>query len=132
MRSFRISGSSRVFADVNPPTHEQGTDKPGRAYASAGGSRRSGIEGTDWHDLEEHKFARDVAAALETAGARQQDQGAGDREPAAHLGRTAPCTPRGREEMHHRRAAQGLDPPSGARDREASGGMIERECPHPQ
>ena len=55
----------RVFADVNPATHEQGTDRPGRAYASAGGGRRSGIEGTDWHDLEEHKFARDVATALE-------------------------------------------------------------------
>jgi protein required for attachment to host cells len=55
----------RVFADVNPPTHEQGTDKPGRAYSSAGSGRRSGVEGTDWHDIEEHKFARDVAAALE-------------------------------------------------------------------
>jgi protein required for attachment to host cells len=55
----------RVFDDVNPPTHEQGTDKPGRAYASADGSRRSGLEATDWHDLEEHKFTRDVAAALE-------------------------------------------------------------------
>jgi len=55
----------RVFADVNPPTHEQGTDRPGRVYSSAGGSRRSGIEGTDWHDIEEHKFAREVAAALE-------------------------------------------------------------------
>ena len=55
----------RVFTDINPPTHEQGTDKPGRAYSSAGGGRRSGIEGTDWHDIEEHKFAREVAAALE-------------------------------------------------------------------
>jgi len=55
----------RVFADFNPPTHEQGTDKPGRTYSSAGGSRRSSVEGTDWHDIEEHKFARDVAAALE-------------------------------------------------------------------
>ena len=55
----------RVFTDVNPPTHEQGTDKPGRAYSSAGGGRRSSVEGTDWHDIEEHKFARDVATALE-------------------------------------------------------------------
>jgi protein required for attachment to host cells len=54
----------RVFTDQNPPTHEQGTDKPGRAYASVG-SRRGAMEGTDWHDLEEHRFARDVAAALE-------------------------------------------------------------------
>jgi protein required for attachment to host cells len=56
---------ARVFADVNPPTHEQGTDKPGRAYSRAGTNRRSGVEATDWHDLEEHRFARDVAAALE-------------------------------------------------------------------
>jgi protein required for attachment to host cells len=54
----------RVFADVNPPTHEQGTDKPGRVYASVG-NRRGAAETTDWHDLEEHRFARDVAAALE-------------------------------------------------------------------
>ena len=55
----------RMFEDVNPATHDQGTDRPGRAYASAGGGRRSSIAGTDWHDLEEHEFARDVAAALE-------------------------------------------------------------------
>jgi protein required for attachment to host cells len=55
----------RVFADVNPPTHEQDTDKPGRAFSSADGSRRSGLEDTDWHGLEEHRFTRDVATALE-------------------------------------------------------------------
>ncbi|HEY3642009.1 MAG TPA: host attachment family protein [Xanthobacteraceae bacterium] len=55
----------RVFADVNPPTHEQGTDRPGRTYASAGSSRRSAVESTDWHGIEAHRFARDVAAALE-------------------------------------------------------------------
>jgi len=55
----------RVFADANPPTHEQGTDKPGRAFARAGTHRRSGLEPTDWHDIEEHRFAREVAAALE-------------------------------------------------------------------
>src|SRR5712671_6266623 len=47
--------TERVFLDHNPPTHEQGTDKPGR----------SAVEQTDWHDLEEHHFARVVAAALE-------------------------------------------------------------------
>jgi protein required for attachment to host cells len=57
----------RVFLDQNPPTHEQGTDKPGRAFSSFDGGRRSGMEGTDWHDLEEHRFARDLAAALERA-----------------------------------------------------------------
>ena len=54
----------RVFADANPPTHEQGADKPGRAFASVG-ERRSAVEPTDWHDIEEHRFARVVAGALE-------------------------------------------------------------------
>ena len=56
--------TERVFTDANPPTHEQGTDKPGRSYASMGPGR-SAVESTDWHDLEEHHFARVVAAALE-------------------------------------------------------------------
>ncbi|MBM3528556.1 MAG: host attachment protein [Alphaproteobacteria bacterium] len=55
----------RVITQDNPPTREQGTDKPGRAFAGAGANRRAGMEPTDWHDLEEHRFARDVAGALE-------------------------------------------------------------------
>jgi protein required for attachment to host cells len=59
--------TERVFVDTdNPRTHEQGTSAPGRSFAGpGGGARRSSMEPTDWHDLEEHKFARDVAAALE-------------------------------------------------------------------
>jgi protein required for attachment to host cells len=56
--------TERVFLDDNPPTHEQGTDKPGRSFSSVGHGR-SALESTDWHDLEEHHFARVVAAALE-------------------------------------------------------------------
>jgi protein required for attachment to host cells len=56
--------TERVFSDVNPATHEQGTDKPGRAFSSVGAARSS-VGTTDWHDLEEHRFADDVAAALE-------------------------------------------------------------------
>jgi len=56
--------TERVFADQNPPTHDQGTDRPGRAYSSVGPGRSS-VTQTDWHALEEHKFAREVAAALE-------------------------------------------------------------------
>ncbi len=56
--------TERVFTDHNPATHEQGTDRPGRTFSSAS-VRRGGIEQTDWHDLEEHRFADDVAAALE-------------------------------------------------------------------
>jgi protein required for attachment to host cells len=58
--------TEQVFVDHNPPTHDQGTDKPGRVYASAGGNgRRSAVEATDWHELEEHRFARMVAEAFE-------------------------------------------------------------------
>lgn len=52
-----------VFAQNNPATHEQGTDKPGRAFASAG-SARSAMEGTDWHRLGEERFAAEIAAIL--------------------------------------------------------------------
>ena len=56
--------TEQVFVDDNPATRDQGSDKPGRSFASVG-ARRSGVEQTDWHDLEEHRFARDIAAALE-------------------------------------------------------------------
>jgi len=55
----------RVLTQDNPATHEQGSDRPGRVAKGAGTNRRSGMETTDWHDLEEHKFAREVAGALE-------------------------------------------------------------------
>jgi protein required for attachment to host cells len=56
--------AERVFTDTNPATHEQGTDRPGRAFSSVG-SGRSSVSQTDWHKLEEHRFAEQVAAALE-------------------------------------------------------------------
>jgi protein required for attachment to host cells len=56
--------TERVFTDDNPATHEQGTDRPGRAFSSVGAGRSS-VAQTDWHKLEEHRFATDVAAALE-------------------------------------------------------------------
>jgi len=56
--------TERVFTDQNPATHEQGTDRPGRAFSSVGGVRSS-VGQTDWHDLEEHRFAQQVAAMLE-------------------------------------------------------------------
>jgi protein required for attachment to host cells len=55
----------RVFAEDDPPTREQGTDGPGRAFASARSTRRSAVEATDWHEIEERRFVRWVCAALE-------------------------------------------------------------------
>lgn len=51
--------------DDNPPNREQGTDKPGRAVASAHSSARSAMEPTDWHEIEEHRFAERAAEVLE-------------------------------------------------------------------
>jgi protein required for attachment to host cells len=56
--------TERVMTDVNPSTHAQGTDRPGRAFSSVG-TIRSSMEQTDWHDIEAHRFADQVAAALE-------------------------------------------------------------------
>ena len=55
----------RVFVDDNPPTHEQGTDRPGRTFKRAATNRRSSVAATDWHEIEKHHFARRVAAAME-------------------------------------------------------------------
>lgn len=57
--------TEKVFEAENPPTHEQGSDRPGRVSEAAVPGRRSAVEPTDWHDIEEHRFARTVAAALE-------------------------------------------------------------------
>lgn len=47
-----------------PPTSALGADRPGRTLPHRDG-RRSGMDETDWHDLEEHRFATDVAHALD-------------------------------------------------------------------
>jgi protein required for attachment to host cells len=57
--------TEQVFEIDNPPTREQGTDKPGRSFASVGG-RRSAMEQADWHEIEEQRFAKDVADKLQT------------------------------------------------------------------
>jgi protein required for attachment to host cells len=57
--------AERVFVDENPPTHEQGSDRPGRAFKRAGTNLRSGVEDTDWHELEQHRFIHRVAATME-------------------------------------------------------------------
>lgn len=46
----------------NPPTREQGTDVPGRSLGSGG--RRSAMEQTDFHQIEEDRFAAEAADLL--------------------------------------------------------------------
>ena len=58
--------TQRVLVDEkNPRTHDQGTDKPGRGFARANTNRRTAMESADWHDIEKHRFAQKVAAALD-------------------------------------------------------------------
>ena len=51
--------------DENPATRDQGTDRPGRAFASVGGAR-SAVGDTDWHEVEEERFARAIAERINT------------------------------------------------------------------
>ena len=44
----------------DPPSREQGSDAPGRAYSSVG-EIRSAVEETDWHELEKERFAASIA-----------------------------------------------------------------------
>ncbi len=51
---------------ADPPTHEQGTDHPGRVHESLGASRSS-VEQTDWHDAAERAFLRSLVGYLDSA-----------------------------------------------------------------
>ena len=53
-------------APPNPPTREQGTDRPPRVRQ---GEHRSAIAQTDWHEIAEQRFAGEVAAALDRVAA---------------------------------------------------------------
>jgi protein required for attachment to host cells len=53
--------------DDNPATREQGSDAPGRAFASAGAHARSAVANVDWHELEEERFASAMAERINAA-----------------------------------------------------------------
>lgn len=55
-----------VMENDNPSTSEQGTDRPGRSFSSVG-THRSALDETNWHKLEKHRFAKDIADALYAA-----------------------------------------------------------------
>jgi len=48
---------------ANPPTRDQGTDRPGRKPGTDGVSRTA-IEETDWHQRAEQQFAVEIAETL--------------------------------------------------------------------
>lgn len=64
-RDFPDLSVEQVFKTKDPPTREQGSDRPGRTFKRAHTNLRSSVETTDWHTLQKDRFARDVADALE-------------------------------------------------------------------
>ncbi|GAA0729088.1 host attachment family protein [Sphingomonas japonica] len=59
----------RVREQDNPPDREQGTDTPGRTFSS-NGAGRSAYEETDFHQLEEDRFAAETADLLKKRALR--------------------------------------------------------------
>ena len=53
----------RILEWENPPTREQGSDRPGRSNASVGVAR-SAMDEVDWHYLAKERFASELAEAL--------------------------------------------------------------------
>lgn len=56
----------KVLEHADAPTHEQGTDRPGRVHQSFGYAR-SAVEQTDWHDEAERAFLESLARQLDAA-----------------------------------------------------------------
>ena len=52
------------------PSREIGSDKPGRVFESADGSRHSYAPRVDWHTFEKHLFARRMVGVLKDASKR--------------------------------------------------------------
>src|SRR6266702_799381 len=52
-----------ILGRDNPPTREQGTDRPGRTRASPGVAC-SAMEEADWHYLEKERFAGEIPKEL--------------------------------------------------------------------
>jgi protein required for attachment to host cells len=52
-----------VLKHENPSTREQGSDRPGRTHSSVG-TARSAMQETNWHKLEKHRFAKEIADTL--------------------------------------------------------------------
>ncbi len=58
-----------VLEHDNPPNRDQATDRPGRAFSSAG-DRRSAMDEPNYHRIEKHRFAKEIAETLYMAAHR--------------------------------------------------------------
>lgn len=56
----------------NPPDRAQKTDAPGRTFDDSGGAGRSSYEETDYHQLEEDRFAAETADILKKRALRNE------------------------------------------------------------
>ena len=108
--------TEKVFEEENPSTHEQGSDRPGRVSEAALAGRRSAVEPTDWHDIEEHRFARKVAAAMEQMVRASKVEGSHRCGSAKNARRIAKRIPSRREGMHRCGDKQGPDQTSARRN----------------
>jgi len=54
----------KAYEIENPPTREQGADRPGRGHDAFGGNRTT-VEQADYHRLAEDKFMHQLAEELE-------------------------------------------------------------------
>ncbi len=54
----------------NPPTHEQGRDRPGRMDAPS--TPRSAFDDTDWHRVSKERFADEIAGQLYAMAHRKE------------------------------------------------------------
>lgn len=55
-------GVETSFAQENPATRDQGSDRPGRTFTPTGG--RAGFGNSDWHEFAETEFAETVAETV--------------------------------------------------------------------
>lgn len=60
-----------VLSQKNASNQAMGTERPSRHFASVG-PRSGSAEPTDWHQLAEDRFARDIVAGLVTLAEREK------------------------------------------------------------
>jgi protein required for attachment to host cells len=60
----------RRYEHENPPTREQGSDRPGRTNDA--GTHKSAMEQADWHQLAEDRFVHGLADEITTAFNRHE------------------------------------------------------------
>ncbi|MEE8271455.1 MAG: host attachment protein [Alphaproteobacteria bacterium] len=62
--------AAAVFAVDNPPTRDQGSDRPGRVHDRMGTGRHAMEPKADWHRAEKVHFASSIAERLDAAAGR--------------------------------------------------------------